>query len=400
MISEERYKRNLKGLLEDKSICEKNRELFRKFFEYEEYKLKRTNNLRTLDAGTLKTLYGFISKFKNINSWFHNKPLEDITQEDIKRVYDALEDGKIVNSMGSPFKDRQSYYNKIFKSKLFQMVGKADLSREVMEFCRPNLDTEVRFIKEETVRELIDVMISISHKLLAWMAFDIGENVNSLLRLRKKDCFRQINELTKSPEYLINLDKSILKRSRTPRTEPTNYQETVKLLDLNLKHLKDDDLVFSFKYSMAKKTLTRAIRITGAKCIPKNQHVTWKDLRSSMACDLLSKRWNTDEVNARLGHRPSSREIDRYVTFLAIDKQQPKKKIYDNSLSKLQTQLEESQENEKLQARRIEIIKEKLDERENDQREFKKKIEIWKNNTRKELMAEALEIMKREVIQK
>ena len=76
-----------------------------------------------------------------------------------------------------------------------------------------------------------------------------------------------------------------------------------------------------------------------------------------MACDLLAKGWNTDEVNARLGHRPSSREIDRYVTFLAIDKQQPKKKILDHNFAKLQAELEESREREKLQARRIELIK-------------------------------------------
>lgn len=400
MITKERYQRILKELLNDESICKENRELFKSFFEYEEYKLKRTNELRELDKGTLMTLYGYVHKFRNMNKWFKNKPLKDINKEDIKRVYDGLEEGNILNSLGKPFKDRKTYYNRIFKSKLFQMIGKADLSREVMEFYKPNGNGDVRFIKEETVRKLISVMVNPRHKCLSWLAFDIGENVNSLLRLKKSDCLRQIHDLTKASEYRINFDSKILKRSRTARSEITNYQETVEFLDIIMRELKDEDLIFPFKYSMAKKILTRAVRITGAKCIPKGQPVTWKDLRSSMACDLLAKGWNTDEVNARLGHRPSSREIDRYVTFLAIDKQQPKKKILDHNLAKLQAELEESREREKLQARRIELINEKLEESAKEQNENRKQIETWKNNIRKELMKEARELIQREVIQK
>ena len=44
-------------LLEDKSVCQENRDLFKKFFEYEEKKLKRINSLQDLDDGRYKTLY-------------------------------------------------------------------------------------------------------------------------------------------------------------------------------------------------------------------------------------------------------------------------------------------------------------------------------------------------------
>ena len=362
MITETQYRERLKELLGNSLICKENRELFHNFFEHEEYKLRRTNGINRLDDGTLKTLSGYIHKLKNINNWFKNKPLKEVTKEDIKKVYDGLEDGEILNKNNKPFKDRKSYYNKIFKSKLFQMIGKADLSREVMEFYRPSDDQEVRFIRDKTVRQLVNVIINIRHKAFTWLSFDIGENVNSLLKLRKCDCMRQINEVTKTPEYRINFDKSILKRTRTARNEITNYQETVELLDIILKDLKDDELIFPFKYSMTKKFLTRAVRITGAKCIPKGQPITWKDLRSSMACDLLSKGWTTDEVNGRLGHKPSSREIDKYINFLALDKKQPKKKLYDNNLSRIQAELEESKEREKLQAQRIESLRKNFED--------------------------------------
>ena len=59
---------------------------------------------------------------------------------------------------------------------------------------------------------------------------------------------------------------------------------------------------------MGAKVLERGGHITRATCIPGGQKVTLKDLRSSMACDLLSKGWTTDEANYRLGHKPSSRE--------------------------------------------------------------------------------------------
>ncbi len=350
------YNSKLKELLNNKSICSENQKLYRDFFKYEEYKLKRMNSLANLDDGTCKTLICYIYRIKNINTWFRNKPLKNISKDDIKRVYDALEEGKIKNSRGKIFSDRKSYYNKIFRSKLFQMVNKAGTAREVIEFYKPKEDNEVRFIKEETFRQLVEVMINPKHKLLSWLAFDIGENINSLLKLKKSDCIRQINESTKEPEYRINLDQKILKRSRTARTEITNYRETVQFLDIMLKDLQDKEQIFTFEYRMAKKFLDRAVSITGAKCIPKGQPVTWKDLRSSMACDLLLKAWTLEEINARLGHKPSSREIDKYVTFLAIGKHKPKQKIHENNISILKIELDESKDREKLHTRRIENL--------------------------------------------
>ena len=60
--------------LSDGSICGENRELWKEFFEWQERKLKRTNNLATLDNATYKTLNYYIGRFKNVNKWFNNKP--------------------------------------------------------------------------------------------------------------------------------------------------------------------------------------------------------------------------------------------------------------------------------------------------------------------------------------
>ena len=94
--------------LHDEEICKENRMLFKKFFEYEEYKLKRKNGLAELDEPSFKTLNCYIIKFGNVNKWFKNKPLKELTKADIKRVYDNLEEGVIKNRFGLPYKDRKS----------------------------------------------------------------------------------------------------------------------------------------------------------------------------------------------------------------------------------------------------------------------------------------------------
>ena len=135
----ESYEEAKARLLSDGSICGENRELWKEFFEWQERKLKRTNNLATLDNATYKTLNYYIGRFKNVNKWFNNKPWKLLTKEDIQKVYDDLEDGVIKNHFGKRFSDRKSYYTKVFKSKPFKMAGKASFAEEVFEFYRPKV---------------------------------------------------------------------------------------------------------------------------------------------------------------------------------------------------------------------------------------------------------------------
>ncbi|MCX6748933.1 MAG: hypothetical protein NT076_04985 [Candidatus Pacearchaeota archaeon] len=352
MKFKERYIRTKNNLLTG-DLCKENKELFTKFFDWQELKLKRTNGLAQLDDPCYNTLCCYISRFKNVNLWFNNKPWIHLTKEDIKKVYDDLEDGKIKTKRGERFGDLKSYYGKMFRSKPFEMAGKSEIVKEVMEFTRCHNKEDVRFIEEETFRKIIDAVLRLDQKLLCWIAFDIGENVNTIIRLKKSDVFRQINPNTKEPEYMVNLPKDKLKRTRLTRSEITNFKETTELFDLILKDLKDDEQIFKFEYAQSKKFLNRAVGIVKAKCIPKGQNVTWKDLRSSMACHLLKNHWTTDEVNARLGHKPSSKEIDKYCNFLAIGRHEPKKKMYYNNLQKVEDDLEETKQNLKLTGERM-----------------------------------------------
>jgi len=363
MTNKRMYEKRKAKLLSDKGICKENRKLFEAFFEYEEYKLRRINGLSALDESSYKTVLEYCSRFRTVNKWFKNKSWKELTKEEIKKVYDDLEDGKIISANGKPFKNKATYYNKIFKSKPFELVGKNQIAKEIINTFRKRTgNDEVRFIEVEDFKKLVEIVIQPIHKFMLWLAWDIGENINSLLQLKKKDFYRQQNEDTHGSEYRINLPFGILKRSRQSRSELTNFTETAQYADIVLQNLDNDDIVFPFEYRQSKKVFDRAVKLTGIKCKPGNQTPTWKDLRSGMACYLLRLGWHTDEINARLGHQPSSKELDKYVNFLALDRHQPKKKLYDNSLVKIQKELQEEKEREKLLCLRVDNQKIEIDE--------------------------------------
>ena len=357
---ERQYRNAIDKLLTDPGICVANRDLFRGFFEHQEYKLRRINGRDSLDENSYKTLYGYIMRFRNVNKWFNNKPFMDLTREDIQSVYDQLEDGVIVNQAGKPFRDRVGYYNKVFKSKLFEMAGKKTLAKEVIQFCRPNRK-EVRYVDEAGFRLIVGEAGPLLHRLLMWLNWDYGENICAVLELETTDFFRQDSGYGHDPQYRVNLREKILKRSRRPRSLINNYPETARLLDRVLPTLEPGQKIFHFEYRNAKKLLARAVERSGVVCQPNGESVTWKDLRSGMACDLLSKGWTRDQINARLGHRPSSTEIDAYINFLAIDEHRPKHAADQVVSERLRDEAERSRQAERMRAQEVDVLRKQVE---------------------------------------
>jgi len=146
----EKWIKQKKRFLTDFSVCKENLELFGLFFSKEEVKLKRMNGLMELDKGSYSTLSNYVGRFRTVNKWFENKPWVDLTSSDIEKVYNDLEDGKILNKYGKPYKDTESFYNKVMRSKPFKLAGKDDMVREVMEFHHKKKNTEVRFFDFST----------------------------------------------------------------------------------------------------------------------------------------------------------------------------------------------------------------------------------------------------------
>ncbi len=349
----ERYLPAKEILLKDNTINEDNRKLFKKFLDYQEYKLKRTNHNSIIDESSSKTCYTYILNLRAVNKFFKNKAWKKLTKKDIQEVYDGLEDGTIKNIKGLPYKDKESFYTKIMKSKPFEFAGKKVLAQEVIQYYS-RVPEDVRFIEFDTFKKVVSSANKMEHRLLLWLAFDIGENIFSLLKLQKKNFARKINEDTKEPEYIVNLPREKIKRSRTARSEITNFRETTDLLDLKLNTLKDDEFLFDFGHRYANKFLSVIVKNQNIKVIPKGQPLSWKDFRSSMACHLLKIGWSTDEAKARLGHKPSSKVIDRYASYLAISRHKGKQKVEEGNIKVLRSELDETKEREKLLSMRLE----------------------------------------------
>ncbi len=407
----DRYIRRKGEFLDNKDINPKNRKVTEKFFEFEEYKLKRKQGLANVDEKSYKTLYFYVGRLYNLNNWFKNKDWSKLTEEEIKKLIDDLEDGKITTHKGTRFTDRSLYYQMI-KGKLFDLVGKSFIATQILkEFSIKGREfrDEVRYIEEESFRKIVDCAPKSEHKCLMWLAFDIGENIGTLLELTREDFQRQINPDTNEPEYLVMLTKDRIKRSRTARGETTNHQETVKYLDIVLRNLKPaspktstsryrrslktlnelhpENKLFKFGHKASVKFFDRAVERADVKCLPGGQKVTWKDLRSSMACNLLRKEWSRDEVNARLGHKPSSRIIDSYINYLSLDRRKPQKKVYESSLKKIEADFEKQKEVSKLQGLKIENLKEDIKQIKTD---FKSAME----KQRKQLIEIVMELKK------
>jgi len=382
----ERYIKRKDELLRDSSINQKNREVIEKFLIFQEYKLKRQNGLAEVDERSYKTLYFYIGRLRNLNRWFNNKSWSELTEAELKKLIDDLEDGNIKTKKGTRYSDRSLYYDMI-QGKLFDLVGKGIIAAKILrEFSIRGREfkNEVRYITEESFRKLVNNAYTPEQKCLMWLAFDIGENIGTLLELTREDFQRQINPDTNEPEYLVTLAKEKLKRSRTARGESTNYKETVEFLDLVLSNLRPaptggpqnnylnstktfaelhpENKLFKFGHKAADRFFKRAANKSGVKCLPKNDTLTWKDLRSSMACNALRRDWSVAEVSARLGHRPSSRVLDKYCTYLALDRRKPKTKVYQSNLKKVETELEQQKETSKLLGLRLENMKQEQEE--------------------------------------
>lgn len=379
MTFKSQYEKNRNGLVNDQSITQYNRNLFLEFFLWEEEKLKRLNGLPRLDESSYKTLCGYIGKLRNANRWFKNKAWNTLTEAEIKQVYNDLEDGKIKTRLGLPFKDKRSYYNKIFKAKPFQLAGLHDKVNSALEFFSNRSKREVRFISEEGFKSMVSFIHKPQHFALFWLAWDIGENIATLLELKIKHFKRQVNRETGEPEYLVHFPVGIIKRARQTRREPTIYPETVQYLDSLFKYgreveyrdgrgcirrrtkpYQDEDFVFTFKYRQALQIFDSVVRRAAVICEPNGEKPSWKDLRSGMACHLFGQSWHVEDINMRLGHSPQSRWLEAYINYLAVNRKRTIKSHFDSNLQDIKHDLEESKQREKLGSQRLDRMRGEL----------------------------------------
>lgn len=355
------YLKNRQLLDNSKELPEENKEWIRKFFEYQEIKLKRMNGLSHIDAKSYRTLYHYTNRFEQVSRWFNYKPCTEWTAKDVARVYNDLEDGKILNKLNKPFSpaSRSDYYNKFFKSKPFLMLRLSEAAKDIIEY-NPKSKEEVRYLEEKDFHEITKWVRKDEFILLYWLLWDYGENIDATLQLKKSDFVEQKNSDTKEPEYKLWWPKEILKRSRRQRAALNLHNETYNLLNIHLNKLNDNDLLFpKITGERARYHFRYACKRAKIKTKPDNKSPTLKDLRSSMACYCLKAGFSREEINNRLGHTPSSKEIDKYINFLAIDTSKTKKRANNFKIDDVKEEFDEYKKNTQAKIESMQALMEK-----------------------------------------
>lgn len=315
------YRVSLQNLMQRDGICQKNKELIAAWLAKKEQEfIAVKGNETTSQIRYLKTLSKYLFMLNNLAQWF-KKPFNEITEQDIRRVYEELESGEIGRRNGKPFtkQTRKDYYNKVFKSDFFKFIGKYELAQHVV-LRRMESEDAVRFFTIEDLERMTSMTSNPQSKLILNLLFDTGMRIGTLLNIRKSDIEkiqREIGHGTKS-YYIIHIKKEYTKSNRDS-TLSILLDNTNELLDIQLPKMHDDDYVVDVSYSSVVKLVKRYSKKANVSTKPDNKPISIHDFRRSCGCYLLKQGLSIDQIKKRLGHKPSSTVIDKYVDYLALD---------------------------------------------------------------------------------
>lgn len=293
-----------------------------------------------------KTLLKELSYINNILYWFNDWDLRKITEKEISQVYNDLESDKLRTFRGKTVAElsKKDYYSKFMKNGFFEFFGKDKIAREVI-LRKYHEEPEVRFFELNDLKKMVTHAQRIEHRLMLWLMFDTGIEIQAILQLEKKDFTREYDNETKTHYWMVHVRKEISKKFRSRRDLYIHFQETNRLLEEYLPKIEDTDSLFNFGPRNAYKIVKELSAKLNIKVKPSNDPVNLRDFRSSMATYFLGMaKWSTDEVKARLGHKPSSRVIDRYVSYLGLNQEKKRKQAVELDFSNYKRQYEEAQE--------------------------------------------------------
>lgn len=275
---------------------------------FEEYAQKRYYS--TLDKE--------LTYIQNVLMWFNKWNLKNLTKNNIKEVYEKLETGQLKGIRGNTLKEgtKKDYYSKVLKNGFFEFIGKNNLARQVI-LRKFSENADVRFFNYETLKKLAKAMRYKDHELLVWLLFDTGVEINALLELKKNDFSIEKSEIGEN-YHILHMRQQISKKGRQTRNIDIWFERTNQLIFEHLETLQPNDNIFNFKWRNAYKFINETSKKLNLKLETPNDYIKPKDFRSSCATFFISEGWTTDEVKARLGHKPSSTVIDRYANYKGL----------------------------------------------------------------------------------
>jgi site-specific recombinase XerD len=322
-----RYEKAKIDLEKDMSIV--NRKLISKLLANKEEELSAVsgheNNIRYC-----KTLLKYINMFKQVDKWF-NKDFHDITENDLKELWEKLEKGLICSRNGKPYSanTKRDYYVKIFKSDFFEQIGKKQIAEAIFK-RKMKKRVPIRYFYIEDLKKMLRYITKDERKLLLWLLFDTGMRIGTLLNMKHGDFEKKHDDMTNMDYYIYHI-RSDYTKSQSDLTDMIISDEANSLLDELLDKSFPEKYLFDISHSGALNTIKRASLKANVKVKPIDETPNIHDFRRSMCLWLGEKGYQADYVKRRLNHKPSSTMVDQYFEYAGI---RIKPVVQENNISK------------------------------------------------------------------
>lgn len=261
---------------------------------------KYTDKLTMLrySQNTLRTYTQCFTEFIN---HYHDKPLEEISQEDVRSFLCYLVDERHVSS---------SYQNQMVNAIKFYYEKVAGGSRQTYYIERPRKERLLpEVLSESEVIGILHKIDNLKHKCLIMTAYSGGLRVGELLNLKMTDI--------DSKRMLIKIHKG---KGRKDRVTLLSQKLLVMLREYYKQYHPREYLfegVAGGKYSerSIQSVLKQACKKAGIK-----KHVTMHTLRHSFATHLLENNTDIRYIQELLGHtNPNTTQIYTHITTRGLD---------------------------------------------------------------------------------
>lgn len=338
------YEHAVKQLKDDKEITPHNKELVLSWLLEKEDKLKSKRGREYQDkVRWIKTLDKLIRAARSVAVWVGDKQLDELTPRDLKKIYDDLEEGRITRKNGKPYAraTRMDFYNRIFKSDFGKFMGWKEDAQEIMTLEKRD-DAPVKFFRKPALDKLLTATHSLKYRALYAVLYDTGLRIGEALNIRKSDIQKQYDKVKKQDYYRVTI-RAANTKSKRDRHISLWMDEANEILEAYLSS-SQDDLLFPMGYAAIKKHLSVTARALGLTTEPDKKNLSLHDFRRSSATYWLERGLRIDSIKARLGHKPSSVVIDKYVSYLGLDDEMMVKEVRVSSYRDLEEQNRKLQE--------------------------------------------------------
>lgn len=370
------YKNAREAFIADKTLPAHNRELALKWVEKKEKSLYDGLNVEERKANELrviKTLTKYLFQSRNVCRWFPD--LRHVTEKELLKVKEDLFNGKLEGSQGRPITGAGDYVKKIFKGNesFFTFIGNADIANKVFSAKVRKPNDEVQYIEEVDLKKILLKVRGDANKTAIRTLFYSGLRAAEFLNLKKAD-FEEVREKGELKRYMVHVREETSK-SKQDRTIPLTDPQTVEDLSNMLESLTDGAYVFKNTYRRYAEVLHDAAEEARVYCRPKvNEQVLphVHILRKSTTIYWLNNGFNSDQIKAFMGHKPSSSVIDCYLNYKGTKYTPQLDKIEAGHLQELKQELNEKEAKLRAQQAQIDQSLEEMKRRERDsQRRFK-----------------------------